>query len=298
MTKITTLSLCAVVLLAGCRIEDTKPQVQSNTRMRAVMEAERKRSEAQAKAEGSQTPPSGAPAAAGNAPPKAPGEAGGGTPKRPAGYLPPSEHGAYVEMTETPAGSPPPPPTSKAGTVGGAGANARGGGTGGAVPHGVAPTPRAGIGGGLPPPGGPGSLGSQGAAPAVSGTSAPLGMPAGNPAATATELEQNRQEFDRLMREAKSAAARDNQGGNGKLPAAPVYGGGGATAGSTGLGASPDLTGVRGKNPRENAPSAQPPSGHADETIVARQLREAAEREPDPVLKQKLLLEYRKYTSP
>ena len=76
------------------------------------------------------------------------------------------------------------------------------------------------------------------------------------------------------------------------------YGAGGASATATGLGASPDLTGDISGTPHRGGPSAVQATAVADETVVARQLREAAEREPDPVLRAKLWLEYRNYTRP
>ncbi len=36
-------------------------------------------------------------------------------------------------------------------------------------------------------------------------------------------------------------------------------------------------------------------SGRSDDDVVARQLREAAEKEQDPLMKEKLWAEYRKY---
>lgn len=57
-----------------------------------------------------------------------------------------------------------------------------------------------------------------------------------------------------------------------------------------GSGAGPGSTQPQGK-------SGAPPERHdgSDDDVVARQLREAAEKEPDPVLKEKLWEEYRKY---
>ena len=63
--------------------------------------------------------------------------------------------------------------------------------------------------------------------------------------------------------------------------------GGHATYGS---GAGPGSTQPQGKN---GAPSER--YDGSDDDVVARQLREAAEKEPDPVLKEKLWEEYRKY---
>jgi len=63
-------------------------------------------------------------------------------------------------------------------------------------------------------------------------------------------------------------------------------GGGGGGMRGAGGGGSPDTT----KYP----PPADIPSGN-DDDVVARQLREAAEREPDPAVRAKLWDEYRKY---
>ena len=57
-----------------------------------------------------------------------------------------------------------------------------------------------------------------------------------------------------------------------------------------GSGAGPGSTQPQGKN---GAPSER--YDGSDDDVVARQLREAAEKEPDPVLKEKLWEEYRKY---
>jgi hypothetical protein len=57
---------------------------------------------------------------------------------------------------------------------------------------------------------------------------------------------------------------------------------------------SPDQTASRGNEP-QGAARQHPTDGGADDDIVARQLREAAEKETDPVLKERLWEEYRKY---
>ena len=66
----------------------------------------------------------------------------------------------------------------------------------------------------------------------------------------------------------------------------------GATASSNGGGAQ----GASGQHQSTGAypPPANIPSG-SDDDVVARQIREAAENEPDPVLREKLWEEYRKY---
>ena len=151
---------------------------------------------------------------------------------------------------------------------------------------------------GAPPPGAPGRLGPPGGAPAVSGVRGPAGMPLGDAAATAAELKENRAEFERLMRQQTAGGGADSGAGGAQAPASG-YGGPRAGSGnSSGLGASPDLSGEVGANPRPSGASAVRAPTSGDQAIVARQLREAAEREQDPALKRKLLLEYQKYTRP
>ena len=64
-------------------------------------------------------------------------------------------------------------------------------------------------------------------------------------------------------------------------------GGGGGMRGGAGGGSGPQDT-------TKYPPPADIPSGN-DDDVVARQLREAAEREPDPAVREKLWDEYRKY---
>lgn len=83
------------------------------------------------------------------------------------------------------------------------------------------------------------------------------------------------------------------RGESGQLPAAGLGGAGQAT----GLGSSPDLTGeLKAGGPPRPVGQSGTPTGTADEDVVARQLREAAQREVDPVLRDKLWQEYRRYT--
>ena len=298
----------ACLLLGGCRSEETRPSYRTDdVRVRAVLAAEQKRAEALA---GQQPPPPAAPASATQppspAPPATPGDQTAGTPSPAAApqYQPPSAQGAYVEMTETPAGTPPPPaslPAPSASTT-----PAAGGGTGGNVPHdlpGSAPT-----GATSPPSGASGRLGSTGTAPPVLGINAPPGLPMS--ATAAAELADKRAAFERLMQHAQQAAEAEKAAGRaaGSQQGVPEraggrlapggYGAGGAAGLSTGLGASPDLSGRTQGNPRVGGPSAVQAENLADEDIVARQLREAAQTERDPVLREKLWLEYRKYTRP
>ena len=302
MRKPLLFALIATFALVGCRVEDTRPQIKNDSRLRAVIEAERKRAEALAK---EQPAPAESPPENLTPPPRptpgAPPAAAPAAAPPPPRYMPPSEQGAYVEMTETPAGTPPPPPGSKPAGASPAGdGGSRGqaqGPAGGNVPQGIAPNKMNGN-AGAPPAGAPGRLGPPGGAPAVSGVRGPAGMPMGDAAATAAELKQNRAEFERLMRQQSAgggddASADETQGpGNG-------YGGPRAGSGNAGgHGASPDLSGEVGANPRPSAASAVRAPLTGDQAIVARQLREAAEREQDPALKRKLLLEYQKYTRP
>jgi hypothetical protein len=126
-------------------------------------------------------------------------------------------------------------------------------------------------------------------------------------------------EFDERMRRARRAAeaekaARSAAAGGGGFDAGDEFGGGGAggrrqppPAGagaggaarqSTGLGHTPDLSGSEQEGSERYARTTTAeldiPDGRNDD-IVARQLREAATRETDPVLQEKLWDEYRKY---
>ena len=88
----------------------------------------------------------------------------------------------------------------------------------------------------------------------------------------------------------------DGQGGNQQPP--EVRGEGGQADTSSGLGHTPDRSGeTRPGDYRQVATGPVPtniPDGR-DDDIVARQLREAASKETDPVLREKLWEEYRKY---
>lgn len=315
------LASCVLLLVAGCKEETTRPTYsdQAQSRIRAVEQAEMKRAAQQKQGEQDQPPPSAAPAAGGAAAASGGGPAPAARPQATPGevapqpYLPPSERGAYVEITETPAGSPPPPAGAQEETASGPGAAAPGGqppvggGTGGNMPAAVAPNPPAGA--PLPPPAPPtGGLKSGGGPPAVQGPSA-LTAPAGaGPAAAANaELERKLREFDALMKRAQAEAERERAAGgapSGRIEGrggAPedLGGAGGAASRATGSGASPDLSGeVDTSGLRRGGPSAvRMPIGE-DDDIVARQLREAALRETDPVLQEKLWDEYRKYKAP
>lgn len=88
----------------------------------------------------------------------------------------------------------------------------------------------------------------------------------------------------------------DGEGGSGEYE--------GTTSGeddrqlAAGEGDSTDYEGGPGSGSTQSAAKSEPPAGTpdgSDDDVVARQLREAAEKETDPVLKKKLWEEYRKY---
>lgn len=267
-----------------------------------------------------------APTPSDSASPAAPGGAGPGgaagqgtTQVQPAAqnYLPPSEQGAEVQITETPAdGSAPAevptePPGQESASEGEQ-AGAESAGTGGAVPPDGARKSDS-----RPP--GSAAQAHQGASQQT-----PAATVRGSDGLSATaartreeearlleqDLQRKLQEFDaRMKQEEQAAAARaraagmgspesDADAGRGGLLERPPEGtGAGGRAGqATGLGSTPDLSG-------ETSGSARPtvggpglaPTAEADDDIVARQLREAAEREADPALKEKLWREYRHY---
>lgn len=125
--------------------------------------------------------------------------------------------------------------------------------------------------------------------------------------------------FDELMRRAREAAEQqraaanggtegqygggyggqyDGRGGSQQPP--KVRGEGGQADTSSGLGHTPDRSGeARPGDYKQVATGPVPaniPDGR-DDDIVARQLREAASKETDPVLREKLWEEYKKYKS-
>ena len=69
--------------------------------------------------------------------------------------------------------------------------------------------------------------------------------------------------------------------------------GGGASTGG-GMGGTSRGGGAPPENPAIYKPPADIPDGN-DDDVVARQLREAAMREPDPAVRERLWNEYRKY---
>jgi hypothetical protein len=86
---------------------------------------------------------------------------------------------------------------------------------------------------------------------------------------------------------ADGAGDGDGDGGEGE------YGGGGYSTGS-GMGGASSGGGEMPQNAANYPPPKDIPSGN-DDDVVARQLREAAMREPDPKVREKLWDEYRKY---
>lgn len=262
-----------------------------------------------------------------NASPATPGGAGaGGSPgegRQGTGqYLPPSEQGAEVEITETPADGSQPPAAQTPSAAQASGSDEQqaesagdsSAGTGGAVPTEGARADSA-----AKPPGG--SPPTHQGAPQQTPAATVQGGEALSTTAAQTreeearaleaELQRKLQQFDAQMRKSEQDAAaaragiigagsRDSEaleGSGGLLERPPTGTGAGGRAGqATGLGSTPDLSGETSghPSPAAGAPSIAPVDT-ADDDIVARQLREAAEREPDPVLKEKLWQEYRNY---
>ena len=307
--------LGVILLLAGCKREEQDPTEHSEIKRRAtaVQQAERERVEASQQApREAATPP--APANDTSAPA--------------AGYLPPSEDGADVQITETPLDGSPPAPAGINVPVHNEPHNVLGPDTesatspsapraGGQVPPSGAmakSAPSASSSGASPPGDAVGMTGAAAApdAAALSTTAARTSAEAAH--ALNQDLQRQLREFDALMRKASENAARERaataagggsphshalRGEGRRLEEPPEgIGAGGAAQRATGLGNTPDLSGemrdgARPLPPRRRA-AANLPDG-ADDDIVSRQLREAAERETDPVLRDKLWEEYRKY---
>ena len=120
---------------------------------------------------------------------------------------------------------------------------------------------------------------------------------------------QRRQQEIRQRQAASTAGGGGSGGGRGGVAGTSdgaagtqgAAGQAGASAGPTTAAGSPTGQEQRpsaayGRPGRTDAPTRQPAlDGASDDDVVARQLREAAERETDPVLKEKLWAEYRKY---
>lgn len=105
------------------------------------------------------------------------------------------------------------------------------------------------------------------------------------------EQRQREAARDRVAETAQTASSptESNQGEE------PSFGGGMASAGSGSVGGG--IGGRSGAPPTDGAKYPPPPdipNGNNDD-VVARQLREAAMREPDPGIRDKLWAEYRKY---
>ena len=120
------------------------------------------------------------------------------------------------------------------------------------------------------------------------------------------QLDESTRDFDGIIydeeqrqreaaRERAAPAAQTSSGAASGESEAPNPGGVMASAGSGSVGGG--IGGRSGAPPADAAkypPPADIPSGN-DDDVVARQLREAAMREPDPAVREKLWSEYRKY---
>lgn len=125
------------------------------------------------------------------------------------------------------------------------------------------------------------------------------------------QLDASLADFDgRLLQERRESSSETAAGGESNAAGGIAAGvSDGSGQGASESSASVENTSGRGATPDDQiatapennqgplppgAPPADIPSGH-DDDIVARQLREAAENETDPVLKEKLWQEYRDY---
>lgn len=209
------------------------------------------------------------------------------------------------------------------------------GGGGGATPKsGQREDPGGTSGGGAPPPSygqnEDQGRGTSGGVPRVDGAEAGPVIDIGAKtederlAALDQDLDAKLARFDELMRRAREEAEQDRaamstagsgsgadgvagggrgggfEDGRGARENAPPQGrgAGGQADTSTGLGHTPDMTGSTSGGDYKYASSGPIPTDipdARDDDIVARQLREAATRETDPVLREKLWDEYRKY---
>lgn len=235
-------------------------------------------------------PPGSEPAAPGNA----------------ASYPAPSSDAADVEIEEVPVGGPQAarPATEvlaemgdKPAAAGGGGANVPAGGDAGEGEDASGATGQALAGGG------------------AAGMTAPNFQLGGETEAQQREvldraLDAKLAKFDEIVRRARAAADEEYAaaGASGSLQGQvdgrglriddPPDGAGGAAATGSGLGNTPDLAGETGGAAQPSPIAAGVPPDLADATnddVVARQLREAASAERDPVLREKLWVEYRKY---
>jgi hypothetical protein len=155
--------------------------------------------------------------------------------------------------------------------------------------------------------GSPGDDGNYGSGAGTGGTG-PL-TPAEQAAILDGQLERGTGEFDAMILEEQAAqrrAAREQMPSSTTTPTSTDTGSGGSyeegiadagvysTGGGLGGASRPgDSAGIP-QNTAKYPPPADIPSGN-DDDVVARQLREAAMREPDPAIREKLWDEYRKY---
>jgi len=102
-----------------------------------------------------------------------------------------------------------------------------------------------------------------------------------------------------VLERARAGARSGADDGRGHRLTAGERGAGGAADTATGLGATPDESGslTEGGARRLAAPPSPDLADPRDEDIVARQLHEAASKERDPVLREKLWQEYERYRS-
>ena len=121
------------------------------------------------------------------------------------------------------------------------------------------------------------------------------------------QLEESTRDFDGIIydeEQRQREAARDRAAQTAQTAASPSetnkgdepsFGGGMASAGSGSVGGG--IGGRSGAPPADGAKYPPPPDipNGNDDDVVARQLREAAMREPDPDIREKLWAEYRKY---
>ena len=129
-------------------------------------------------------------------------------------------------------------------------------------------------------------------------------------AAASNQLNERLAAFDEMMRRARDEAARERQAGAGRPSGAlgglganqntpdAERGAGGQADSSSGAGHTPDRSGTNRPADYQHAATGPIPANlpdARDDDIVARQLREAATKESDPVLREKLWDEYRRY---
>jgi hypothetical protein len=159
----------------------------------------------------------------------------------------------------------------------------------------------------------PGGNGGAGTAARDGGSSGGDGAltPAEQVAILDAELERGMGEFDRMILEEQRRSAR-RAGGSGSRGPTQTASGRGAVAGDAEGDYGRDIGGTGGystgggmggasagggrfpQNTAKYPPPPDIPNGN-DDDVVARQLREAAMREPDPAVREKLWAEYRKY---